>query len=67
MKTLAIALACAALAFAAGCAGCGDCGYGAKPAVPGQAEGVRGGRDFGGETYVWELWEYGTNRVEKTR
>ena len=65
MKRLFIAAACIAGMALCGCVSdCGQCGH--DPVV--QAPGYTGGSSsFGDEQYVWESWQYGTNRVDQTK
>lgn len=67
MKKLFIAAMCAALIALGGCVSdCGQCGADNKPIV--QAPGCAGkSSSFGDEQYVWESWQYGTNRVDQAK
>ena len=64
MKKLFIAAICAVMALGGCISDCGKCDAGYKPAV--QASGCSGRNlSFGDEQYIWESWQYGTNRVDK--
>lgn len=67
MKKLFIAVACVAVMVLGGCiSDCGQCGADNKPAV--QTPGYAGkNSSFGDEQYVWESWQYGTNRVDQAK
>ena len=67
MKKLFIAVACVVVMAFDGCVSdCGQCGANNKPAV--QAPGYAGEKSsFGDEQYIWESWQYGTNRVDQAK
>ena len=67
MKKLFIAIACAAIIVLGGCVSDrGQCGTDNKPTV--QVLGYTGeNSSFGDEQYVWESWQYGTNRVDRAK
>lgn len=67
MKKLFIVVACVAAMALGGCiSDCGQRGTDNKPAV--QAPGYVGeSSSFGDEQYIWESWQYGTNRVDQAK
>ena len=67
MKKLFIVIACVAAMALGGCVSdCGKCDAGNKQAV--QAPGCAGiNSSFDDEQYIWESWQYGTNRVDKAK
>lgn len=64
MKKLFIAAMCIAVMTFSGCVSdCGQYSTDNKSAV--QAPGYAGeSSSFGDEQYIWEFWQYGTNRVD---
>ena len=61
MKGMAILLAAAAIALAAGCSS------GNAPAPKGGLDGRAFSAGFADETYVWEGFVFPTNRTERTK
>ena len=66
MKKLFIAAICAVMALGGCISDCGQCGVDTKPTVQVPCYGDKSS-SFGDEQYVWESWQYGTNRVDQTK
>ena len=67
MKKLFIVVACVAAMALGGCVSdCGKCDACNKPVI--KAPDCSGrNSSFGDEQYIWESWQYGTNRVDKAK
>ena len=67
MKKLFIVVACIAAMALGGCiSDCGKCDACKKQTVQ-RLDHAGKNSSFGDEQYIWESWQYGTNRVDKAK
>ena len=64
MKKLFIAAICSAVMIFSGCiSDCDQCCIDREPNMQAPSYSA-GNSSFGDEQYIWESWQYGTNRVD---
>ena len=67
MKKLFIVVACVAAMALGGCVSdCGKCDACKEQTVQGRDPAGKNS-SFGDGQYIWESWQYGTNRVDKAK